>query len=163
MGARPPWPVRKQLRLSGFDYRADGPYFVTVCTKDRRWILGAVRDGVMVPSPAGEVVQREWLALPERFPSLILDEFTLMPNHIHGVVAFPTDDFSNPTLGRVVGALKSKAAIGMGPILGIRPGLVWQRGYHDHIIPNNRALDAIREYIRDNPRNWDKDTLRGTV
>ncbi len=86
-----------------------------------------------------------------------------MPNHIHGILAFPTDDVSNPTLGRVVGALKSRAALAMGPLLGVRPGLVWQRGYHDHIIANNRALDAIREYIRDNPRNWDGDSLRGAV
>ena len=114
----------------------------------------------MIPSPAGEVVLREWMALPVRFPCLILDEFSLMPNHIHGILAFAADDFANPTLGRVMGALKSRAALQMGPLLGIRPALVWQRGYHDHIIPNNRGLDAVREYIRENPGNWEKDSLR---
>jgi putative transposase len=161
MGVHPTWPVRKRLRLAEYDYRSEGLYFVTVCTKGKRWFLGNVRDGVMIPSPAGEVVQQEWAALPARFPSLVLDEFTLMPNHIHGIIVFPSFDPSNPTLGRVVGALKSRSAVRLGPLIGIRPGVVWQRGFHDHIIPNNRSLDAIRAYIRDNPENWERDSLWG--
>jgi len=162
MGPSPPWPVRKRLRLAGFDYRADGPYFVTACTRGRRWLLGSVREGIRIPTPAGEVVREEWLALPSRFPVLVLDEFTLMPNHVHGILAFASDEFSNPTLGRVIGAFKSRTAVRIGSVLGIRPSEVWQRGFHDPVIPNNRGLDALREYIRDNPRNWDRDALRGS-
>ena len=159
----PPWPRRKRLRLAGFEYRSDGFYFVAVCTLGRRHLFGTVRDGVMVPHAAGEAVHEEWLALPGRFPSLVLDTFTLMPNHVHGILEFAGEDVVHPDLSRVMGRWKSMSAVRVGRVLGIHSGVVWQRGYHDHIIQDNRALDAVRAYIRDNPKNWMKDRLFGTA
>jgi len=155
--------LRKPLRLPGFDYRDEGPYFVTVCTWRRRWILGSVRDKVLHPTPAGVVVEEEWRRLPIRFGGLQLDAFTLMPNHVHGILAFETNAFTNPSLSTVVGAWKSAATLRIDRMPGRPRGAVWQRGFHDHIIRSQGSQDALRAYIRDNPRNWEEDALRGDV
>jgi len=161
MGNPVPPRFRKHLRLPGFDYRDEGPCFVTACTWRRRWILGSVRDGALHPSDAGIIVLQEWTRLPVRFPGLQLDAVTLMPNHVHGIVAFKTNDLANPSLSIVIGSWKSAAALRIGSVLGVPPAKVWQRGFHDCILRNQRAVEAVREYIRDNPRNWEQDSLFG--
>ena len=82
---------RRSIRVHGYDYSLAGAYFVTVVTQDRARLLGAVRDDEVRLSPAGEMVQAIWRSLPARFPSVVLDSFVVMPNHVHGVV-FLTDE-----------------------------------------------------------------------
>jgi REP element-mobilizing transposase RayT len=160
MATRIPTRFRKRLRLPGFDYRDEGPYFVTVCTWRKRWLLGTVQDEILHPSASGTIVQEEWSRLPSRFPGLQLDAFTLMPNHVHGILAFETDSANNPSLSTVVGAWKASAALRIGSMAELSAAKVWQRGFHDSIIRNQRTLDAVREYIRENPRKWMADPLR---
>ena len=81
-------PRRKQLRLRGYDYAFAGVYFVTICSAGKRPVFGSIRGERAVLSPAGEIVRSEWTALVERFARLVLDEFVIMPNHLHGVLAF---------------------------------------------------------------------------
>src|SRR2546427_648642 len=81
-------PQRKQLRLRGYDYAFPGAYFVTICSAGKRPVFGSISGESIVLSPAGEIVRSEWMALPERFSRLVLDEFVIMPNHLHGVLAF---------------------------------------------------------------------------
>jgi len=78
-----PYPQRKSPRLQGFDYSRPGAYFVTVCTEDRRHFLGTVVDGVMQPTPAGRMLEDVWFKIVEKYPSVRLDAFIVMPNHIH--------------------------------------------------------------------------------
>jgi putative transposase len=61
----------------------------------------------MLLNDAGKIVSTEWLALPSRFPSIILDEFVVMPNHFHGIIYILPDSIENPTLGKIIGAFKS--------------------------------------------------------
>lgn len=75
-------PQRKQLRLRGCQYGFPGVYFVTICSAERRPVFGSVSEGKIVLSRIGEMVRSEWIALTERFPSLVLDEFVIMPNQI---------------------------------------------------------------------------------
>jgi REP element-mobilizing transposase RayT len=81
-------PHRKQLRLRGYDYAFPGVYFVTICSVRKLAVFGSVSGEKIVLSPAGEIVRSEWVALAERFAGLALDEFVIMPNHLHGVLGF---------------------------------------------------------------------------
>jgi hypothetical protein len=70
---------RKSIRLKGYDYSQDGAYFLTICTRNKEFYFEAY-------SELKEILRRHWIKLPERFPYLILDEFIIMPNHIHGII-----------------------------------------------------------------------------
>lgn len=69
---------RRSIRLKGYDYHDAGAYFVTICTKNREYVL----NDVIVT----EIIMAVWRALPQWFPTIELDEFVVMPNHIHFVV-----------------------------------------------------------------------------
>lgn len=77
---------RRSVRLRGYDYSQAGAYFVTICTPDRDCLFGDVADGVMRLNDAGRVVERCWHEIPIHFPHVELDEFVIMPNHVHGVI-----------------------------------------------------------------------------
>jgi putative transposase len=77
---------RRSIRLKGYDYTRAGAYFVTICTKDRACLFGDVSDGVMRLNQMGHIVWQCWLAIPDHFPHVLLDEFVVMPNHVHGII-----------------------------------------------------------------------------
>jgi len=77
---------RRSIRLKGYDYTRAGAYFVTICTKDRTCLFGDVADGVMRLNQMGHIVRQCWLAIPEHFPHVLLDEFVVMPNHVRGII-----------------------------------------------------------------------------
>ncbi len=88
----PPQRRRKTLRLPGFDYTAGRGYFVTICAQDRGCRFGEVISAEMHPNPAGEMVDRWWRSLASRFSGLRLDEWQVMPNHVHGILFLPGRD-----------------------------------------------------------------------
>mgnify|MGYP000319884321 CR=1 FL=1 len=159
---------RRSIRLKGYDYSQAGAYFITICINHGECRLGNNQNGVMVPSPAGEMVIECWFALHDRFPAINLDAFGLMPNHLHGILFNTKTDYNrqnNPILlGNVLGALKSISTNQY--IKGVKEHnwepfdkRLWQRNYYEHIIRNERSLNAIRIYINDNPVNWHEDKL----
>ena len=77
---------RRSLRLKSYDYSRAGAYFVTICTHGHECLFGEIMDGEMRLNAAGQAAQAEWVRLPERFQSLELDEFVIMPNHLHGII-----------------------------------------------------------------------------
>jgi len=77
---------RKSIRLKGYDYSQKGAYFITICTQSRKCLFGNIVDGKMVLSKIGEIIANEWSNTPELRPNIELDEFVVMPNHIHGIV-----------------------------------------------------------------------------
>ena len=77
---------RRSLRLKGYDYTQAGAYFVTIVVQEKLPLFGVVMDGKMQLNAAGEMVQRIWDAIPNRFPSIVMDAFVAMPNHIHGIM-----------------------------------------------------------------------------
>jgi REP element-mobilizing transposase RayT len=77
---------RRSIRLSMYDYSEAGAYFVTICTQQRKCLFGAVRDGSVALSRAGQIVVDKWNALPSRFPTVELDASVVMPNHLHGIL-----------------------------------------------------------------------------
>lgn len=80
------FPHRRSIRLKGYDYTANGAYFVTLCTDHRRHLFGSIEDASLVPTPAGTIAEERWFALPEHHPGVTLDEFVVMPDHIHGII-----------------------------------------------------------------------------
>ena len=77
---------RRSIRLPGYDYSGAGAYFITICTHQRECLLGDVVEGEVRLSEFGNLVRREWLHSAEIRNEIELDAFTLMPNHIHGIV-----------------------------------------------------------------------------
>lgn len=77
---------RSSIRLKGYDYSGEGLYFVTICTQERERVLGEIKDGRMVLSGFGEIAKRCWEEIPGHFENVGLDEYIIMPNHVHGVI-----------------------------------------------------------------------------
>lgn len=83
---------RRSIRLREYDYSATGAYFVTICAQGRECRFGVVADGKMHLNDAGSMVSEWWLKLPGKFPGVVLDECTIMPNHFHGIVVINDAD-----------------------------------------------------------------------
>ena len=77
---------RQSIRLRGHDYTQAGEYYVTLCVKDRECALGEIKDGLMLLSGIGEIAATCWLEIPRHFPNALLDEFVIMPDHMHGIL-----------------------------------------------------------------------------
>jgi REP element-mobilizing transposase RayT len=77
---------RRSIRLKRFDYAKVAAYFVTVCLQNQECLFGKIEDGVMHLNDAGRMVLTAWDALPDRFQNIKLDVFSVMPNHIHGIL-----------------------------------------------------------------------------
>ncbi|SDW21178.1 transposase [Nitrosomonas communis] len=84
---------RRSIRLQGYDYAQPGAYFVTICTQHRLCLFGEINDGKMQLNEAGKMIQEVWHQLPMRFDTLALDEFVVMPDHIHGILVWQEGDY----------------------------------------------------------------------
>ncbi len=165
--ATPEHPIRRSLRLPGYDYSGEGTYFVTICTRERKCVLGEVIDGSFQANAAGNIVRECWYELPYHYAGLALDAFVVMPNHLHGVLAFVDDVGAGlkpalaikprRNLSEVVRAFKTFSARRINELGGAPGAAVWQRGYYEHIVRGEKSLSEIRRYIADNPRNWAAD------
>jgi putative transposase len=155
----------ESTRLSGWDYGATGWYYITICTRDRQPFFGDIRDGAVRLSPIGESARSFWLEIPSHFPAARLDEFIVMPNHVHGILVlnhgFGTDPgpprfgpLKQGSLSKVVQAYKSavkRKAAQMGHPFG------WQPRFFDHVVRTEESLPKIRRYIQENPLHEDGD------
>jgi REP element-mobilizing transposase RayT len=162
---------RSSVRLKGYDYSRAGAYFITVCAKDRVCLFGDMVGEEMRLNAAGLAAEQCWVAIPEHFPFVELDEFVVMPNHVHGIVfltnAPTTRNVSvsrmakitpkSGSLSVVVRSFKSAITKRINE-LRASPGVpVWQYNYYEHIIRDEESLDRIRQYIADNPAQWAMD------
>ena len=91
---------RRSIRLKGYDYAQAGAYFVTVCAEGRECSFGTIIDGVMRLNDAGRMVERWWLELNNKYPTVDTDEYSVMPNHFHGVIVITADDVRAALCGR---------------------------------------------------------------
>lgn len=158
---------RKYLRLRGYDYAAQGAYFVTLCTHDRECMLGNVVDGAMEVNRYGEIVLKCWYDLPAHYLHCRLDECIVMPNHFHGIIMidnvgngfkpFLTKPF--PTKHGLSEIIRGFKTFSSRRINEIKEDFAfrWQKSFYDHIIRNKGELDRIRQYIMSNPQNWESD------
>jgi putative transposase len=147
-----------------WNYRSTGTYFVTACCKNRESFFGKVINGVMYPNDLGLKVEEEWLNTVKvrKYMNIELDEYIVMPNHFHGILDIGKNKF-NHMLENKFGSQSNN----LGSIMRGFKGSVkrfadnnsirfnWQPRYHDRIIRDKNEFFAIRNYIKNNPRNWE--------
>ena len=84
---------RKPNRLQHYDYSQAGYYLITICTQDKVNCFGEIERARMQLNEIGQIVTDCWRAIPEHFHNAGLDEFVVIPNHIHGVIVIKVHDF----------------------------------------------------------------------
>jgi putative transposase len=169
---------RHSIRLKGYDYSRSGLYDITICTHGRFCIFGEIEKGKMILNRLGSLVQENWRDIPGHRPFVDLLEDQVMPNHLHGIIVIkdkstttqgtmnraPTNKieaFGKPNPGSIPTIIRLFKA-GVTRQVGISPmrelyGAIWQRGYYEHIIRSEAELIVRIDYIRNNPKNWEKD------
>jgi putative transposase len=170
---------RRSIRVQGYDYSQAGAYFVTICTQNRKCLFGEIADGRMVVNHAGRIVDQCWYDIPSHFPHIALDQYVVMPNHLHGIIVIsegrgtaccrgtacraPTtteEQFGHPVVGSVptiIRSFKSAATKRINEIRNTPGAKLWQRNFYERIIRNDDELNRIREYIANNPLQWEMD------
>jgi len=154
---------RKSLRLKHYDYSSSGAYFITLCINHRALLLGEIKDGKINPNHAGAMVTYWFNKLEQKFTDIKCDIFVCMPNHIHFIL-HKTANTNVPVsnLGTVIQWFKTMTTNDY--IRGVKnhhwpsfKGKLWQRNYWERIIRNEQELQKIREYILNNPTQWELD------
>jgi REP element-mobilizing transposase RayT len=163
---------RRSVRLPGYDYGRAGAYFVTICTVQRECLLGDVVDGQMQLSDYGRIVEEEWMHTSSIREYATLDAFVVMPNHLHGVILLAeraektsprltySGQFGRPVAGAlpaILGAFKSVTSRRINEVRGVQGLSLWQRGYYEHVVRDEKELLRIRDYIASNPARWSQD------
>ena len=171
------FPIRKKLRLQGYDYSSEGYYFITVCVEKSHEMLGRIVGDAVHCVPSGHCVPRVELSdigkavkthlekMNTVLECAFLEKYVIMPNHVHLLIAINngTQRVVSPTIGTQRTASPTKAVIprivhGMKTVATKQHGFsIWQRGYHDHIIRSESEYQRIWQYIDENPARWTED------
>ena len=138
---------RRSIRVASHNYGSSGAYFVTICAKARIPLFD--RPELRI------ILEEAWYFLPQHFPGLTLDEFVIMPDHIHGIIWLDSTISGNITLGDVIKSYKSLTFNRWLAYIEAHAlneqAKFWQRNYMEHIIRDESQLTQRREYIRNNP------------
>ena len=157
---------RRSIRLPHYDYGDAAAYFITLTVHNRACIFGNVADGAMVLNDTGTIIVPEWSRTPIIRSQVALDEYVVMPNHFHALVAIersrrgvshtPSDKFHSPsqTLGAIVRGFKSATTKSINELHGTPGSVLWQRNYYEHVVRSDKELQCVREYIVNNPIQW---------
>lgn len=169
----------QSARCPKWDYRSNGAYFITICTKGRIHFFGGISSGLMHLSGAGEIVNNQWQLIPDHFPHIELDAFCLMPNHFHGILIIHDDSLK---VSRITSEISTKIDIEFFSSISPKSGSLstvirsfkssctreinlqdplihfkWQPRFYDVIIRDDESYKRIRKYINNNPRKWKRD------
>src|SRR5258708_8541160 len=159
-------PYRRSVRLP-FDYRGV-TCFVTVCSHLDRCTFGRIVGQDMILSAIGRIIDEEWSNTSVIRPDVVLDEYQIMPNHIHLIVYIPeaptviariAGHLVRPprSLSSLIGQFKAGVTRRVRELFRNPRYHVWQRGFHDKVVRNGEALEGIQAYIRNNPAEWSTD------
>jgi putative transposase len=167
-------------RLPDFNYGSGGDYFLIICARRRELFFGEIENDEVVLSQEGKIAEMYWREIPERFPNVILDEFVIMPNHIHGILTIDSSLQSRDAINRVSTEVNKTGGVTgeCNPMIkkGSLPFVIrwfkgrtsfeirkinldfeWQSRYYDHIIKDQKSFLNIQDYIRENPYKWVED------
>ena len=165
-------PNRQSTRLPNYNYSQTGYYFITICTRSMDIWFGQIINAKMCLSDVGLIAQQCWMEIPTHYPRVRLDNFIIMPNHIHGIIIIENEKNSvraqnfEPVQNKYQYIIpRSLGCVIRGFKIGVTQqcrknahiDFQWKRNYHDHIIRNERSLHRIRQYIQNNPLKWDLD------
>ncbi len=170
---------RRSIRLPEYDYSQSGIYFVTICCYQKQRYFGEINGKRMSLSTIGQMAKTCWLEIPKHFSNVKLNEFIIMPNHMHGLIQI--DDYVENVGAQHVVPLRDKTLKSQNKFQHIIPrslgviirgykstvtnscrvnnlaNIIWQRNYYERIIRNDDELNRVREYIKNNPVNWQTD------
>ena len=144
---------RKQNRLDSFDYSSNAAYFITICTKNRRNLFwNAVGASIARPperlSSYGRTVDDAIRVIPIHYPTVVLEKYVVMPNHVHLLLRISSDSGQpSPTISTVIQQMKGYVTKKSGAD-------IWQKSFHDHVVRNESDYLEIWEYIENNPQKW---------
>lgn len=144
-------PQRKPNRKNCFDYCNEWSYFVTIVTESRICYFGKINEQKMILSDIWNIVHKCWRNIPNIYSNVEIDEFIIMPNHIHGIINMGRSNISLSSIIKWFKQVCSKI------IHKNYPEFAWQRSFHDHIIRNTIEYEKIKHYIHTNPQNREKD------
>lgn len=157
-------PKRKHPRLDHYDYSTAGAYFITICTQNRRCLLGRIVGRGLAPAEIqytayGQIAQAQLLLLEQRYPSLKIDQYVIMPNHIHAILLLEetAGDSRCPTITDIVCAYKSFTTRQCKKVKPIDK--LFQVSFYEHVIRGREDYNEIAEYIINNPKKWELDKL----
>jgi len=180
-------------RLKNWDYSNEAIYFITMVSRNRECIFGAIEDNKMILNENGKIIERELLksiGIRERW---FFHNWVIMPNHIHllieikmdSSIIFPSSNVETHivethcsaslrerelipqklsrkpnSISSFVAAFKSVTTKQINVLIENNDvESIWQPNYHDHIVRNYNSLDVIYHYIKDNPKNWNTDSI----
>jgi putative transposase len=169
----------ESFRMTGHDYSSGGKYFITICTRGMVPYFGILSCGKMNLSQTGQIANETWLDLPKHFPNVTLDEFIIMPNHIHGIIIIVpvrplhATALQQPPPPPNIPGTKNKFMSTISPKRGSLPAVIrsyksavsntvhltdpdfsWQPRYWDHLIRSEQEMSRIKQYIINNPGKW---------
>ena len=157
-----PYPSRKKMRFTGFDYKTQGCYFITVVTFNRSCLFGHVENEEMILSDSGKRIDHIYHTIEERFLQVGCMDYVVMPNHFHCILYL--DRKNDDSIPKVMDYFKSMTTDEY--IKGVKEkgwrrfdGHLWQRNYWDDIIWNARQFEYVQNYIALNPSRWNKDNI----
>ena len=173
-------PYRKSIRLKNYDYSSNGYYFVTICTQNREKLFGEIVGATLCgrPNNPDKLIVKWLLELENKFKGVKIDEYIVMPNHIHFIIkrtgdhtgstgdhtGSTGDHTGSPLLRDIIGWFKTMttneyiAGVKDGRFMPFK-GRLWQRNYYEHIIRNYDDYINIADYIQNNPLKWEEDKL----
>ena len=147
-------------RLKSWDYTNPWWYYVTICTKNHKECFGEIVGSKMKLNDLGQLVNEYWLNIPSHYPEAELDDFIIMPNHVHGIIILKLLSIvetghapSLHSLGNIVGSFKS--GVSKWAHQNGFKDFQWQQRFYDRIIRNKKELFQIRKYISQNPLRWE--------
>ena len=147
-------PQRRSIRLSTHNYQWTASYFITIRAHHHEPVFE-------IPE-LFSIVTQQWTDLSTRFPHIQLDEYIVMPDHMHSIVHLVTTETTSPPLQQVIGAYKSLTTVEWFRYVKTHnvewQGLLWQKRFHDHVIRDVSDLEQKRQYIRENPLRWQTHT-----
>ena len=162
---------RTSPRLQTWDYRFPGWYFVTICSHSMNHFFGSISSSGILLSQVGEIAKTYWLEIPSHFENVEIDEFVVLPNHVHGILILQSDNVhdhsvangsnESPTLPlpkSLSSLIRSyKSVVTRWARANGYSTFAWQPRFYDHIIRDEEDLRRIRKYIRENPLKWELD------
>ncbi len=185
------------MRLHYWNYSSEGAYFITICCKDRIKHFGSIKGKQVILSEVGKIASQYWLQIHDHFQHVKVDEFIIMPNHLHGLLIVDYDCFrkdqkvelinksypdkdsvkdnnliSTPAHSKTCNTFSHPVKNSISVIINQYKSSVkrwcnknefgtfkWQPKFYDRILYGEKAIDTVREYIHNNPRNWIEDEL----
>jgi len=161
-------PKRKHPRLGNYDYSSTGAYFVTICTHNRKCALSRIVGRGLAPAETmgvqytkfGEIAEKQLLQLENRYPCIKIDQYVIMPNHIHIIFLMGNETAGaspRPTVMDIVCTYKSLTTKECKKT-GFEDKL-FQTSFYEHVIRGKEDYEETVKYIHENPARWYYDEL----